>query len=100
MLVPNSNEVGKQETERVALNMRILVRDTIISQLEETDVKLLKPHKKQFFQILLEMLRFSTTMKRPCLGCKRCDKCAENYPVEMEFDEAINKLITALFELE
>lgn len=39
-------------------------------------------------------------MKRPCLACQRCEKCTENYPIEMEFDEAINKLINALFDLE
>ena len=80
--------------------MRILVRDTIIPQLEETDIKLIQPYRSEFFKILLEMLRYSTTMKRPCLGCQRCEKCADNFPIEIEFDEAINKLILGLFELE
>jgi L-lactate utilization protein LutB len=56
-------------------------------------------YKDEFFQAFLEMLKYSSTLKRPCTNCKRCDKCTENLPVEIEFDETLNKLIIGLFHL-
>lgn len=45
------------------------------------------------------MLKYSSTLKRPCASCKRCEKCTENLPVEIEFDETLNKLIAGIFYL-
>ena len=79
--------------------MRILVRDTLIPQLEEMDIQLLKPYKNKFFRVLLEMLKYSSSNRSPCQSCTRCDRCLEILPMEVEFAEEVNRLVVGLFQL-
>jgi len=99
LLLNNENELQRHETEREALNMRFLVRDTVIGQIEENGLNSIVAYRKEFFEAFLDMLRYSSTPKRPCSNCRRCESCQKSKDIELEFDETLNKLIVGLFNL-
>lgn len=93
-------ELERHEIEREALNMRFLVRDTVICQIEENGLNSIVAYRGEFFKAFLDMLRYSSTSKRPCSNCRRCESCQKSKDIEVEFDETLNKLIVGLFNLQ